>query len=624
MEFANHTLPAEHFMRLAAGDGNSGTLQALLGAEFSRRFLLLRILFDLIKSNPTVMDPLPPIDNAWDALEKTQLGSSGVMASVIMSPQIGVWLSRMVRILRTDKFDPDSMWTEVGYVHTLAFAVALRSRTSMTTNIPVRDGNAMIPTLGMAHFPLRGQLVATVVASRGRGHIRCAGHEVDIPPDPHRDGPGWWGLRRVALRFGGHALHLVLDDIDGYRNFDSPIPPRRLDEGSRAGWTSQLAHAWRILATDWPTQAEAMTAGFLSVTPLPVGDGREIRTASSGDGFGAALMSPHPDAVSLATSLVHEFQHIKLGSLIHLIPLVEPEPEAGRHQDLVYAPWRDDPRPVPGLLQGVYAFAGIAEFWCRHRATALPETRALADFEFAYARRQARQGLTTVLGSPLLTDRGREFGNLLARHFRDHLTERLPAPAAQAAWAVATDHHAAWRIRHLQPDPARTTKLVDAYLAGAAPHSVEAVPSSLGTAEKSRWYQSRLALYRLRLTEPEAFAALAAGRGAMPPQALGAVPADLLLVAGDPAGAQEGYLAAIADDPGSIAGWTGLTITACALGSTGAWRVLLRRPELVRAVYREARRAATRSPIALAQWLDQAPTTWLSHPARWSHPWRRA
>jgi hypothetical protein len=404
------------------------------------------------------------------------------------------------------------------------------------------------------------------------------------------------------------ALDLVVDDLDFYRNFDAPTAPLRLDEKSHAGWAAQLADAWRILVTSWRAQAEAMTAGFLSVAPLPRGDGRELRSASTGDGFGAALLSRHPDALSLATSLVHEFQHIKLGSLIHLIPLVGPGTDGD--QDLVYAPWRDDPRPVSGLLQGVYAFAGIAEFWRRHRHTAAAGTRTLADFEFAYARRQARRGLGTVLGSPLLTPRGREFGELLGRRLREHLAERLPVTASRAAWAAATEHHAAWRFRHLQPDPTRTTKLVDAYLSGSAACSVEPVPSTLSTAEKSRWYQSRLALHRLRLAKPDEFTALVNGRGPMPPQALDAVPADLLLVDGDPAAAQQDYAGMIADDPGSIAGWTGLVITSAST-STGGWPVMVRRPELVRAVYQEAHRQATSSPITVAEWLERAPVTWL-------------
>ena len=59
----------------------------------------------------------------------------------------------------------------------------------------------------------------------------------------------------------------------------------------------------------------------------------------------------------MAEILVHEFQHLKLCGLQDMMPLMEPCDER------VYAPWRPEPRPVGGLLQGVYAHLGIARFW---------------------------------------------------------------------------------------------------------------------------------------------------------------------------------------------------------------------------------------------------------------------
>ena len=59
----------------------------------------------------------------------------------------------------------------------------------------------------------------------------------------------------------------------------------------------------------------------------------------------------------MAETLIHEFQHNKLCGLMDMLPLIEPSGERG------YAPWREDPRPMAGLLQGVYAFAGIVHFW---------------------------------------------------------------------------------------------------------------------------------------------------------------------------------------------------------------------------------------------------------------------
>ena len=63
----------------------------------------------------------------------------------------------------------------------------------------------------------------------------------------------------------------------------------------------------------------------------------------------------------MAETLVHEFQHIKLCGLMDMLPLIEPSGERG------YAPWREDPRPMGGILQGLYAFVGIVRFWDAQR-----------------------------------------------------------------------------------------------------------------------------------------------------------------------------------------------------------------------------------------------------------------
>ena len=54
------------------------------------------------------------------------------------------------------------------------------------------------------------------------------------------------------------------------------------------------------------------------------------------------------DAPALAAALVHEVQHSKLNAVIDIVPLVRPGVGHRRY----YAPWRDDPRPPAGLLQG--------------------------------------------------------------------------------------------------------------------------------------------------------------------------------------------------------------------------------------------------------------------------------
>ena len=65
-------------------------------------------------------------------------------------------------------------------------------------------------------------------------------------------------------------------------------------------------------------------------------------------------------------TLTHELQHTKLNAVMYLFELLEPV--AGER---FYAPWRDDPRPLGGFLQGIYAFFGIAEESLGYRNTSL-------------------------------------------------------------------------------------------------------------------------------------------------------------------------------------------------------------------------------------------------------------
>jgi HEXXH motif-containing protein len=62
----------------------------------------------------------------------------------------------------------------------------------------------------------------------------------------------------------------------------------------------------------------------------------------------------------VAEALVHETAHVKLDALDHLAPLLENGEEEGfRH------PWREDIRPLRGVLLGAHAFLNVALFYQR-------------------------------------------------------------------------------------------------------------------------------------------------------------------------------------------------------------------------------------------------------------------
>ena len=544
------------------------------------------------------------VESVWQTFAAVEERNHLAFSTVLMSPQFGIWLARSLRLMRGGATSSVPLWVELGQIHAAAVAAAARGGTNLSTRIPVLNGCAMLPTLGMARFPdsgRKGVVDAQVVG--GRARLRSDGQEVHIPTDPGVDGPHWFGLRQVRAQHDGRTLEVWLDDIDPYRDLADPVPARRLDDHDLAEWRSLLVAAWHLLLRIWPEQADAMAAGLSSVVPLPPGDGLETRSASTGDGFGAALISPPYDPETLAVSLVHEFQHIKLGGLLYLLPLLDPRAQS----TFVYAPWRDDPRPLSGLLQGIYAFFGISQYWLRRWPTAAPDQRPSAEFEFAYSRRQTSQGMTALRRSPLLTEAGRAFVHRLGRRVDAQQTVRVSTAAARAAWAMATEHRATWQMRHLEPDSDAVMRLAQAYLSGDPVRASGVTRFAPGSAEDEHWHHGRLALHRMRLRSPARFDAIARDGAPLPVHLRGVVRADVAFMAGNSLAAEAGYRAMITNDPDDIAAWSGLAVAVAANRSTPAWHTLTARPELVRAVYRTARAShpGPISPTSVVEWLSR-------------------
>uniref|UniRef100_UPI001EF6F0D9 aKG-HExxH-type peptide beta-hydroxylase n=1 Tax=Frankia sp. CIT1 TaxID=2880974 RepID=UPI001EF6F0D9 len=406
----------------------------------------------------------------------------------------------------------------------------------------------------------------------------------------------------LHTRAGHSTLSVVLDDIDPYRHVLRPSRPARLTPAALRRWETTLAQAWSLLVTEHPEQARGLSAGLSVLVPLARAERFRPRSASSGDAFGAALLSEPDDAVQLAVTLVHELQHAKLGALMHLFDLYEDD-----SRKLFYAPWRDDPRPLSALLQGIYAFFGVTRFWRRQRQITTGGRNAVAHFEFALWRRQVAHVLGSVRSAPELTGLGRRFLDGVLVTLSSWQTEPVPGNVAQRAAAAAVDHRAGWRIRHLCPPADAVEALARAWVAGSAP-SGPVPPSDMRPDPAARLLDTRSALTRLWLADRDAFRELQR-RDEVGRRVSGATAADLAYVSADYRSARQLYLSGLADSPDRPDAWVGLGLTAQAVGHEPVAQVVLTRPELVLAVSRAvaARTGRRPPPWDLADWLGGCP-----------------
>lgn len=60
----------------------------------------------------------------------------------------------------------------------------------------------------------------------------------------------------------------------------------------------------------------------------------------------------------VAESILHEAMHLKLTMIEHNIDLVVPETK-----EVYYSPWRDEQRPVRGVLHGLFVFKAILDYY---------------------------------------------------------------------------------------------------------------------------------------------------------------------------------------------------------------------------------------------------------------------
>lgn len=610
---SRHSLTPQQFREITRGDCANGTLTALARAELSHRLLLFDLLMDGLAGRTDATGPLPPAQSAWDLLAAAERKAPAAVEELLLLPETGLWLNRLLTRLQSPAPEATPLWADTGHVHGLAAVAALRAGLTGSFRVPAVRGTVWLPTLGMARLPTaKGRHrpawdTALVRASGGRVSVVGRYGWLRLPARTGRAAPGWLPVRRSAPVPGGRRP-VVVDDLGCHRI--APLPDgaaERLTPAAYDTWCRMLREAYDLLTDVDPPTARAAAVLLRSLQPMPAHEAFRVRSVTSGHGVGG-LASSLPDSVPLcAATLAHELQHSTLNALMHLYPLYEPERDAR----LYHAPWRDDPRPLGGMLQGAYAFTAVARFW-QTFADRRPDDPASATgrFESALWLGQLVDVIGELTTDPALTGMGRSALRELREAVRGPAGRCGEGPEARLARRMADDHRASWRLAHVRPRPEDVPALASAWGTGAPP----CLPAGREAVRDGghRHLDARAMLVRIGLVDPSALDKMRSGSGDTAPRVTGATPADLMWACGEATAARSAYVRdLVAGGPRAAGAWTGLAL---ALADTGdapeAVRALTAVPELVAAVHRAATDRAGRppDPVALAQWLGRGVT----------------
>ncbi|MEV0275237.1 HEXXH motif-containing putative peptide modification protein [Streptomyces sp. NPDC050610] len=405
-------MPAPVLRALARTQCPPAAAELLTASQYSKRLLLLRALADEAGGDPR-------FDAHWTLLAAADRADPGAARQAIGYPLVGAWAARTLRLAHRRDTPPAGFADQLSDgLAAIAAAAALRAGVPFRVRLPLRRGTLVLPSLGAVTHP-----TARDVLIESGGDAPC--------PAGYR----WLPLAHLPPA-GPHSAPVAFDDLDPHCSPDggsgpAVVPAGRTTPAEQGRWHTLWRDAAALLERAAPERAAELSALLGCVVPLRA-PASGLVAATMPDAFGAAFASRPATAVDLATTLAHEIQHSKLAAVLDLVPLHRAGREA-RH----WAPWRPDPRPFDGLLQGLYAHLALADLWGRIAVLRGPGERAAWD---AHARCWAQAGavLPGFVQAPELTDEGREFAHAMADAYaRSPAYPGALGPRARAAAEVA-------------------------------------------------------------------------------------------------------------------------------------------------------------------------------------------
>jgi uncharacterized protein len=341
---------------------------------------------------------------------------------VLGHPYVRVWAVRCLEQLTSTSGRNQGTVApaaDLGHLGAITATAAIRSGVEATITVPVLAGAVHLPTLGRLDVrdersaPDSGgdaAAVDTATVETGHGtvtvrtrHLQCRLDRSELLLRRARAGtaPGrWQPVRRLTTP----GISVALEDTDPYRDCHQWTAAPRVPDADLAEWQRLFRGAWAEIGRTHPTYADGLAAGLCTVMPLCAGPpGRDV-SATARNAFGAVAVALPASPVTQALLLIHEFQHVKLGAVLDVLDLYDPEDDR-----LFPAPWRDDLRPLEGLLQGTYAHLAVTDFWRAERNAADGQDAEAADARFVHWRTHTADAIETLAASGSLTPLGVHF-----------------------------------------------------------------------------------------------------------------------------------------------------------------------------------------------------------------------
>lgn len=339
--------------------------------------------------------------------------------ALLMHPTTQYWLAAMRRA--SGDVDIAQRRPFARHVSSLALQVELANEGQGEWDIDLdQEGGLRIPIFAR-HIEFGPERAGqTVRVSCLTGFLRCSfadGMTIELPnedllgdvqaPEPALETDGFW--------------------INCYQRLaDDRVQLQRRDEWLRPHWTgtnerqtgtiffgaseeqypaNHPVEPYKIATENIKSSSREIAEDVFTFTPVMV-----PRTTGKNQRIGFTVLSRQgamfldPDEPKImAENIIHENAHVKLRYMQLVDPILENFYDDDKQRFPV--PWRPDPRPLPGILEGAYVFSNVLE----HRRKSGIKADVKDDLE-----RDVAQAIDLLAEHGKFTEAGRSFLNELA------------------------------------------------------------------------------------------------------------------------------------------------------------------------------------------------------------------
>jgi HEXXH motif-containing protein len=387
------------------------------------------------------------------------------IAWVFSLPLVASWCDRWKRLLGSETVaDPAGDLQESHLREFGGFILAAAIRENGRAEAPLRlnshgklylSGLGRVlegpPDLSLAELEARAEPAGLTIKSPQGKEISFPLSEISsdsktwVDPDGHS--AQGFRLRRVPVVSG--LFELWNADFCSPPAEGSSLRLESLSSTREQSWITGLEKAWKLVESADPLLADEIRFFLRAIVPLVNPPGRIHTSSSFSELPGIAFLSWSADPIVLAELLVHEYHHSKLNAILAYTDLFEIAPQ----EPGFYSPWKDSPRPLYGLLHGIYSFTGVARFLLAAQSKASLKMTAV-ELEILQSRilrtiLQLQLALESLTPCAAFTSTGKEL--LAALSLEIHGFQEVPLGISQesriSVERAVQDHRSRWRER---------------------------------------------------------------------------------------------------------------------------------------------------------------------------------